>query len=133
MFQKVSILASVNKGFTGYERLYLEIVLQKDEINTAINSSFTQNIYNKKRKETITHSMEIESFSRKNRLSSAWWKGENEKDVCSFEFLNKDYQDVEINIEITNNNETIKKQVIQPLTEGHFTNEMVEYTIKMTM
>jgi hypothetical protein len=133
MFQKVSILASVNKSFTEYERLNIEIVLQKDQINTAINSSSTRYISNRKRRESVTHNMEIESFSRKNRLSSAWWKGENEKDVLSFEFLNKDYQDIEINLGITNNNETIKKQIIQPLTEGHFTNGTVDYTIKMTV
>jgi hypothetical protein len=132
MFQKVSVLASVSKAFTEYERLYIEIVLQKDEVNTAINSSYSENRNNRKRKETVTHSMEIESFSRKNRMSSTWWKGGNEKEVCYFEFLNKDYQDIEINVEITNHNETIKKQIIQSLTEGHFTNEVVEYTIKMT-
>lgn len=127
MFQKVSLLVSVSQQFSAYDSISVEIVLQRSDTKTILNSGFMQSTNSQ---ETRTQSLELENLQRKQMLSAMWWKGKNEQQVCLFEFLDKGYEACEIKVQTTYNNRTTTEQIIQPLEEGTYSKATIEYTIK---
>jgi hypothetical protein len=129
MFQKVSILASIRKDYLDYKQISLEIVLQRNETKTILNSGFMQN---NDGREALFDSVQMESLQRKSMLSSTWWKGKNESHACLFEFLNKEYEALDIVVHVTNDTKTHKECFLQPIVEGNYANKVVEYSIKLS-
>ena len=120
-------MVAVNENFTNYQQIALEMILKRNECKTVINSGFMQL---PKNRESVFTRQEIMALSRNKMLSAVWYKVKNNSEVCLFEFLDKDYQEIEMNIGIAHNNTNRVQHLVQPLVEGYFKKNSIEYTIK---